>query len=710
MLVINPNTPQTTVVNHPICFEGSGTISLPGDPTYVPLQIGASGSGWTYNSAAQILRRVGGDSPVYIFPDNPTVLPVQPFWIRFTNQNIVGDNYGGEIGVVDDQGRKYGIQVIRDNARGWVYNIIYRNNVIDSRSTAISRAFFVRSDGTRLAWEVWDFSHYLEGDAITLPASASWKFYTGIAFQPNQMYNLGTRSGTYQGTLPITWSSTGGTLTGTGNSRCFTADTPGNYQVCIDSDVDDPLCVDVEVDDLYLHAIDVDCDDCALVNSIIHFESNGGLDGTLDVKDFEGNTVGTVIDSLTWQAPDYPVDVRVTYTLDTDYATCVLKIIDDLEIINVDGDTLTGLVPGDKFQLLTNYPEFVPTAEEPNVRFRRSIEWTNLDCQNLVTPEGLLTIPKNYRDSCFGAVDCYIRATVKYFPRDRCPNLLNGQLYKDIRVIVNPVYPTPEFGGPNWDKWKPETPDFRVLTKTAEGGCTETHIRNKIPTMRWSVNYQGLSYQLVDPCDVTCCDDPAGFLNGFDPRYKNAKMLDDFWMLVAGQYGAFTLIDPRTGEVWRNVRFENPMARDHTKWNTLQNRDFTLIWSPCCDGGPIGGVCTHRSTVKDLIPPTVPQNLTATTVSGGIDLTWDRSVDNVGIKHYELEVNTVVRDAGRGLIYHHTDTQPYVVYLYRIRAVDFAGNVSPWSDLVSSTSTGGTEEVLEGTQTIYENTDQVLEG
>lgn len=703
MLTINPNTPQTVVIGQPLCFEGSGVMSIPQEDLR-PINIPSSGTHWTYSSASQTYVKTSGASTYddAIVIADTTVYGLQPFYIRganttFTTPGAPNNNVSWFIGVLDNADNRYWVEVAKyctsntstcgaSTGGAWVMRA-YRPGTLGpivfyEINVNFNEIFFVRSDGLRLYIEHISGGNLISDTSIELPNTSTWRFVASAGFVGNQINFLATFKGSYQGSVPITWTAPdGGTLEGTPNAQCFTADVAGAYTVCIDSDFDEPLCVDVEADELFFDSIGLNCNECVFVNDVVHFESNGGTTGTLTVVDEDDIPAGTVIDALTWQAPSAPGTFTVTYTLDEDSVDCIIKTIPEFEITNIEGDTILGLVPGDVLKLENNYAEV-----------GGDVEWENLNCDNLVSPDGYLTIPKNYRNSCFGAVDCYIRVKVTNFPSVKCHNFSadgDNPIYRDFRVIVDPVYPTPDFGGPIWMKWKPETPDFRVLTKTMEGGCMETHIRNRVPVQRWTVNYSGRRYDDGNPCDSEpCCDDPIGFPGGIDPRFQTAKLLDDFWMLVAGQFGYFTLVDPRTGYIWRKVRFEGKMERDHINWRHIQSRTFTLIWNPCCATEPAGGVCPHQTIKTDTYPPSVPQNVEVTPLAySRLRVMWEASTDNIGVQYYELSIDSQEPiNVGNVLVYYNKGLTPTTTHFYKVRAVDFSGNQSDWSDIGSGTT------------------------
>jgi chitodextrinase len=95
----------------------------------------------------------------------------------------------------------------------------------------------------------------------------------------------------------------------------------------------------------------------------------------------------------------------------------------------------------------------------------------------------------------------------------------------------------------------------------------------------------------------------------------------------------------------------------------------------------------------DETAPTVPANLAASSITATtLTLTWDPSTDNVGVVSYEVEQRT---SAGPGAwtwlatVAHPTTTVnvtgliEITSYDFRVRAVDLAGNMSAWAELLN---------------------------
>jgi hypothetical protein len=111
----------------------------------------------------------------------------------------------------------------------------------------------------------------------------------------------------------------------------------------------------------------------------------------------------------------------------------------------------------------------------------------------------------------------------------------------------------------------------------------------------------------------------------------------------------------------------------------------------------------------DSSPPTNPSNLMATAAgTGGINLTWTASSDNVGVTNYLVErcqgagctalaqvaTSTATTFADAGLL-------PGTSYSYRTRATDAAGNLSGYSNISTATTNQSTASPISFIQLAY---------
>ena len=105
-------------------------------------------------------------------------------------------------------------------------------------------------------------------------------------------------------------------------------------------------------------------------------------------------------------------------------------------------------------------------------------------------------------------------------------------------------------------------------------------------------------------------------------------------------------------------------------------------------------VASATTPAPDLTAPTTPTGLTATAVSASqVNLSWTASTDNVAVTGYILQ-----RCLGTGCTawvtianptattYSDTGLSATTTYRYWVRATDAAGNLSPWSSIVTVTT------------------------
>jgi hypothetical protein len=93
------------------------------------------------------------------------------------------------------------------------------------------------------------------------------------------------------------------------------------------------------------------------------------------------------------------------------------------------------------------------------------------------------------------------------------------------------------------------------------------------------------------------------------------------------------------------------------------------------NGAPCGGV---RPPGQDINPPTTPGNLRRTLTSQTLTFSWDPSTDDTGVVAYEVFANGNRVASLTGTSY-TTGIPPPMVIAYGVRAVDAAGNASPFA-------------------------------
>ena len=94
---------------------------------------------------------------------------------------------------------------------------------------------------------------------------------------------------------------------------------------------------------------------------------------------------------------------------------------------------------------------------------------------------------------------------------------------------------------------------------------------------------------------------------------------------------------------------------------------------------------------SDIMPPSVPTALTSKSLSNNqIQLTWNASVDNIGVYRYRVYRNGASHTYSTATSYVETSLQPGVTYTYTVAAIDLNGNESNQSYSVTATIPSGT--------------------
>lgn len=109
--------------------------------------------------------------------------------------------------------------------------------------------------------------------------------------------------------------------------------------------------------------------------------------------------------------------------------------------------------------------------------------------------------------------------------------------------------------------------------------------------------------------------------------------------------------------------------------------------------GPYSNVAAATTLAPDTQPPTAPGNLAATPASGSqINLSWSAATDNVGVTGYRVErqgpgdADFIQIGTPTGTTFNNTGLAAGIAYSYRVRAVDAAGNLGPFSGVASATT------------------------
>lgn len=122
--------------------------------------------------------------------------------------------------------------------------------------------------------------------------------------------------------------------------------------------------------------------------------------------------------------------------------------------------------------------------------------------------------------------------------------------------------------------------------------------------------------------------------------------------------------------------------------------DVTTISNNLINTGVIPGtfippviIPVPEPNLTDITPPSAPQNLTATSTSNSVTLSWGAATDNVGVAAYLIYRNNIFFDSVTAslLTYTNSALNPATSYLYEVKARDAAGNVSAGSTVTIST-------------------------
>jgi dienelactone hydrolase len=82
-------------------------------------------------------------------------------------------------------------------------------------------------------------------------------------------------------------------------------------------------------------------------------------------------------------------------------------------------------------------------------------------------------------------------------------------------------------------------------------------------------------------------------------------------------------------------------------------------------------------TIKDVLPPTAPEDVQYRgSTQYSVALRWNSSIDNIGIKRYDIYINGIKHYSTTGTSYTVRGLDSLTTYAFTIRAVDSAGNQS----------------------------------
>ena len=159
-------------------------------------------------------------------------------------------------------------------------------------------------------------------------------------------------------------------------------------------------------------------------------------------------------------------------------------------------------------------------------------------------------------------------------------------------------------------------------------------------------------------------------------------------------------------DLWRTgAEYSRP------KWGiyrlkSAELKDETVRFADFCISEVAELLCPSENFIlPDNIPPSAPNNLISTSKSRySIDLEWDSSTDNIGVVKYIIKRNESNFDSVNLTLYSDTNLSAGKLYSYVVYAVDFAGNISGPSNIISIETDSAT--VLPGVPTLISPANQ----
>jgi hypothetical protein len=146
-----------------------------------------------------------------------------------------------------------------------------------------------------------------------------------------------------------------------------------------------------------------------------------------------------------------------------------------------------------------------------------------------------------------------------------------------------------------------------------------------------------------------------------------------------------------TNITWSNSQGGNGTAQGTTNWTistiSLQpGPNIITVTAQDSDGNTGTGTITVNYSIPDTVSPSTPSNLQATAISSSqINLSWNASVDDVGVTEYNIyrDGSLLTTQNSQLTTYSDTGLSASTSYTYTVSAYDAAGNESGQSDPAS---------------------------
>ena len=170
-----------------------------------------------------------------------------------------------------------------------------------------------------------------------------------------------------------------------------------------------------------------------------------------------------------------------------------------------------------------------------------------------------------------------------------------------------------------------------------------------------------------------------------------AKDLKSWTIQASNNLSDWVVLDTRTNQIFATTNTSKDFAFTNGNLYTYYRLVFTAN-----NGSTITQVAEIAlSTKADLDAPSIPTGLNATLVTAfTFTLNWPASVDNVNTTLYEIYKDGILLGTTTNTTYNLNNLLKGTTYLLTIRAYDFAGNISlfsqPFSVTTATSSTTGT--------------------
>lgn len=445
----------------------------------------------------------------------------------------------------DGQNLRFGFEFTPSNGK---VNVLVNGQVVKDAPVSSGQACRIEIFNRKVTWKVNNqIVHSLDNAAT----ECSYKVRAELNEQNGCLLGLKFSASALAGSnispSCFTWNVTGGTIAAAGANATYTAPiVPGTYFLTVSAPGAGEFMATIEVGNLAFSGNA--CGGKVVEGTIVEFQANGGEQATLEADG------GVVIDSTHWLAPSLPGVYHLVYKINGQESSCVVEVVRKLRIEGVVNDEFPNVIPNQQIVFQANCDD---------------VRYSSPDCPECINVLGFFVAPDYTASDSFGEAEIEIVA-------EGC-----GQQVT-FSVVIDPVYPSEQFGGATPTKTLPVMEKYNVTKLVSEGGSPSYYDDGAAPERVWKLSYKELYL-----CPVG--DIPEGFRLNCPPQPTNilqlqhVQRLDKFHRLVRGIARPFTYIESDNGNVWRKCHFNKEMTRDHKDWYTQQSREVEIVWNGSCE-------------------------------------------------------------------------------------------------------------------------------